>query len=151
MSSTDHTAPVIDYAAVPPDQTRPAVLRRLAVLNAVAGVAMLLVIPGFVAAGYVMLRNDPSPYIVKPVTLGSMWHGVLPNLPRLLPQIVYLLACAAAALASAVLIGRRRGRAVCIVAAFAMCLCIPVGTAAGLPTAIILMRRRTAAAYAAGW
>ena len=150
MTNIDDPHPVIDYATARPDQTSPVALRRLAVLNGVAGVLMLLVLPGFFFAGYLMLRNDPSlPGVVRPVTIASTWAAVRPNLPRLAPQIAYLLASAAAALASAVLIGRRRGRTFSIIAAFIMCLCIPIGTAAGLPTAIILMRRRTAATYAA--
>ena len=141
-------AGVLTYAlAAREDATSPVALRRLSLLNLVCGGLLLAEFPAIVALAVVVGRFNttrrgrvpPTAMDVCRTVIGQWRNGLLP--------LGYLVACGLAAVATGWLISRRRGRWFSVVAGYVMCFSLPFGLVAGLPTAIVLMRRRSRTAY----
>ena len=140
---TDPTT--LDYAPLLPSDHITRRLRQAALLNAVCGPIMALQWPATFAGLYMWLRAM-NRRTVAPMSWTDFNHVFPHLLDSPTPFLLYALA-GVAAVTSAIAIGRRRWRPFSVVAGFAMCLAFPFGTIAGLPTAIVLLRRASAAAY----
>ncbi len=142
---------VIGYAkASPEDQTTPTALRRLAWLNLACGSLILAEFPAIFGLFVVVAWVRASRGGRLPQSLGDMARTAVGQWRNGAAAVGFAVACGLAAVASAWLIDRRRWRWFSVVAGFALCFSVPFGIVAGLPTAIVLMRRRSRAAYAAG-
>ncbi len=148
---SDPTPPpdvTLQYAAAPAAGVAARQLHRLVVWNVACAPLMLVQLPGCVAGIYFgsqalgLVPRRPTTWANVSVLLG-------PHPEQWVPSLLFFVAMAVTAGVSAACIHRRRWRWLSIVVAFVNCFAVPFGTVAGLMTFVVLLRRASAAAYAA--
>jgi hypothetical protein len=149
MSELPAVGPLAYADTARDDATAPATLRRLSLLNLVCGALILAQFPALFTWLLILPRLAGAHHWAVPPTVSGMLRTSAGQWRNALLPVAFAVLCGAAAITSGWLVSRRRGRVFSVVAGFVMCCSLPFGIVAGLPTAIILMRRATGVAYAA--